>query len=251
MSSTDRTPPRLMRLSCIALGVWVVPALVWHLYAVTIVRYRTGAAAEIPEPFASDPAPLVLYFGSILIAVWVVVAVAVWALAAVRRLHVPRMLGAAIALAMLVELLAWIPARAWDGAMLRTIGPGEFGGDVLQTAMERDDTARVVWLTKHGVSIDALDHSGIAEETALMVASRWGNIRWMTFLLAHGADPNAGNSNNETPLMRAVAETDLPAVELLLAHGARVDGAMKVAEYEADSSVLRALKASQAKEPRP
>lgn len=68
-------------------------------------------------------------------------------------------------------------------------------------------------------SVDTRDADG---NTPLMCATKKGDCEAMIKLIAAGADINARNPRESTPLMFAT-EGGLPAVDLLLQHGARVD----------------------------
>jgi ankyrin repeat protein len=74
-----------------------------------------------------------------------------------------------------------------------------------------------------------------------MLASGWGSQRWLSFLFAHGANPNASNSYGETPLFRAIASNRVTATEALLAHGAKVGDAMRIAVNVGDTTIIRIL----------
>jgi ankyrin repeat protein len=83
-------------------------------------------------------------------------------------------------------------------------------------------------LLARGVNVHQSNDLG---QTALERASAKGDLDIMSFLVAHGADPNYVSPSkepfggeNRSPLVSAAEEGHLPAVELLLAHGAKVNG---------------------------
>nr|WP_222530891.1 ankyrin repeat domain-containing protein [Azospirillum sp. 412522] len=95
------------------------------------------------------------------------------------------------------------------------------GGVFKQTALAfndcPDDLAR--WLVDQGADVSAPDSYG---DTPLHArAGHWqGRIE---ILLELGADVHSGEAARGTPLHKAAAVGNLRAIELLLAHGARVD----------------------------
>ena len=60
-------------------------------------------------------------------------------------------------------------------------------------------------------------------DTGLHIAARQKNLRYITFLIAAGANVNMRNSNGETPLVIASNLGFIEAVPPLIAAGARVD----------------------------
>ena len=81
---------------------------------------------------------------------------------------------------------------------------------------------------------------------SLLHAAAWaGAVDSIDFLLAHGADLNARDSDGYTPLMRAVAAGREAAVDLLLANGAREDtaaGAPTLADLAASAGLISRLR---------
>ena len=99
--------------------------------------------------------------------------------------------------------------------------------DYLQAA-ERGDTA-IVALLDSGVDVDAHEHGSA---TALLMASRNGDVATMRVLLERGAHPNPDGSRDYTALTYAIqrslprlrGQTGLPdarPMEMLLAAGAK------------------------------
>src|SRR6202044_3818989 len=68
-------------------------------------------------------------------------------------------------------------------------------------------------------------------ETALMMASRTGNVDAIKVLLDHGAEVNAKETlRGTTALMWAADEGHAPAIQLLLQHGADIKARSDPAE---------------------
>ena len=59
--------------------------------------------------------------------------------------------------------------------------------------------------------------------TAFIMASRMDDVSLILAMLKHGANPNAVDSNGETPLMESVSAHHSKTVGLLLDHGANVN----------------------------
>ena len=77
------------------------------------------------------------------------------------------------------------------------------------------------WLLQHGVHPDS--RLGNHGNTPLMQAACENEQKTMQLLLAAGADPNARNEANETPLGFACAWTQWAAAAILIRHGADVN----------------------------
>ena len=86
--------------------------------------------------------------------------------------------------------------------------------------MVADNTEIVHLLLKHGAQVDFQDYNG---ETALMAASRNGNIGKIRVLLKNNARINFQAKNGMTALVRASCHGNTEAVRVLLEHGAQVD----------------------------
>jgi ankyrin repeat protein len=97
---------------------------------------------------------------------------------------------------------------------------------------------------ENGANVETPDEYG---NTLLMHVAVFGKVADMEFLLAHGANVNAVNCAQHTPLMRAVP--DLAKVRLLVEHGANVNAAaadgttplMAAAHIRSAADVLRYL----------
>jgi ankyrin repeat protein len=88
----------------------------------------------------------------------------------------------------------------------------------LLIAVREGDHQKVSALLESGASANARNEGG---DTALMEASLNSDLRMMRLLMEHGADINARGVYEVPTLLRAVHDPE--KVELLLAHGARID----------------------------
>ena len=68
------------------------------------------------------------------------------------------------------------------------------------------------------ININAQDSNG---ETILMLASRYGHIEIVHFLLARGADPTIRDNQDQTALMKAKARGHNKVIESLIQSGAK------------------------------
>src|SRR5262249_32970046 len=62
------------------------------------------------------------------------------------------------------------------------------------------------------------------EETPLQAAITWRSAQIVKCLLDQGANPDAGNPRHFAPLSSACVQGDLAIIELLVSHGAYIDG---------------------------
>jgi len=60
------------------------------------------------------------------------------------------------------------------------------------------DIAKAELLVKYGASIDSLEEE--YQSTPLGLATRWGHIEMVDFLIKQGADPNKSGASWSTPL---------------------------------------------------
>jgi ankyrin repeat protein len=91
----------------------------------------------------------------------------------------------------------------------------------LMIAVEGGRTNMVELLLKLGADINGVNNDN---ETALYRASMWGRADMVKLLLVHKADVNAGAKSGRSPALEVAAlNAHAAAVELLLAHGAKVD----------------------------
>ncbi len=75
-------------------------------------------------------------------------------------------------------------------------------------------------LLAHGADVNARDES---EETPMHSAAYFNSLEVAQVLLAHGADVNARNKNKWAPLHNAANRNYLEVAQALLAHGADVN----------------------------
>ena len=130
------------------------------------------------------------------------------------------------------------PGRWGDGPALGGIPAGSGDGEPADSCRRECEGGEPRGITPlalacingHAGMIEALLKAGadanerlMNGETALMMASRTGNVAAMTVLLDHGADLNAREPlHGTTPLMWAAAEGHPDAIRLLIARGADV-----------------------------
>lgn len=93
--------------------------------------------------------------------------------------------------------------------------------DHLQTLNPHSITSAITLLVDAGIDVDI--HSDKASTTALMVASRYGNVEAINALSKCGALINIPNWNCETALHTAAKYSQVDATSLLLAHRASID----------------------------
>ena len=195
-----------------------------HVWDHTFARYATG---RLPRMFGlefnvhGDVGPILLLIALMLAAaLWLVLgaSIVVYSLFSRQRPLLPiawRTLVLALALG-----LPFLPARAWDEVLLRTIGPGKAAGDLLATAAANGDIVRLHQLLARGIAVDAPNYATPANSPALWVAVRAARPEAVAFLLQRGADPNRRSHYGAVLLMRAVNAGDVAIVRLLAERGA-------------------------------
>ncbi|MBI3395869.1 MAG: ankyrin repeat domain-containing protein, partial [Spirochaetia bacterium] len=98
-------------------------------------------------------------------------------------------------------------------------------GGALVTAAEKGDLPMVRLLVESGIAVDdpdAHDAWGSKHETPLMKAAAFGKIDVIRYLIEHGADVDARDTEGSTPVMYAAATGEREALRLLLDHGADI-----------------------------
>ncbi|XP_069132753.1 myotrophin-like [Argopecten irradians] len=94
----------------------------------------------------------------------------------------------------------------------------EKGG--LQWAIQNGDIARVNELLKQGADVNEVTNS----RTPLHFAADYGQCEVIKILLEKGADINAPDKYDITPLLAAIFEEHTECVELLIKEGASTNG---------------------------
>jgi ankyrin repeat protein len=87
------------------------------------------------------------------------------------------------------------------------------GESALHILVRGRDAAWLGYMLGHGARPDTGDREG---NTPLAIAAQLGWLDGADILLGRGANPNLGNSRGETPLIFAVQRRDMPMVRLLL-----------------------------------
>lgn len=101
------------------------------------------------------------------------------------------------------------------------------------------DLAR--YFLERGANINARENwrSFVRECTPLTKAAYQGDNETARWLLEHGADPNAGDINNLTPVYYAIWRRNIPLLQLLLDHGADPNHPGQWTEYNRDKTSFR------------
>ena len=94
------------------------------------------------------------------------------------------------------------------------------GATALHWAAHRDDLETARLLIGAGADVNAVNDYGI---TVLSLASTNGSVSMVEELLRAGADPNAAQPSGETPLMTAARSGSVESVTALLAQGAKAN----------------------------
>lgn len=112
-------------------------------------------------------------------------------------------------------------------ASARDIGSGE---NALHIAVRRRDLAWVNFMAQSGVDMGTTDRTG---DTPLGLAARLGFTEGARVLIARGAKIDGANARGETPLIIAVQNKRLDMVRMLFANGANPDKTDSAAGYSA------------------
>lgn len=189
----------------------------------TFARYATG---RLPQTFGiqlnvHQDVPLMLLIAAVMLAaaLWLIIGagMAMYRIAT-RRSH--SMLNWQVVALAVALGLPFVPTGVWDELLLRTVGSGKAGGDLLATAAGRGDVARLQQLIDLGIAVDAENRAHPADSPALWVAVRDSLPEAVAFLLERGADPNRASHYGAMPLIGAVRAGDATIVRALVARGA-------------------------------
>ena len=112
-------------------------------------------------------------------------------------------------------------------ASARDSGSGE---NALHIAVRRRDLPWVNFMAQSGVDMGVVDKTG---DTPLGLAARLGYAEGARVLIARGAKIDGANPRGETPLIIAVQNKRLDMVRMLVANGANPDKADSAAGYSA------------------
>jgi len=103
------------------------------------------------------------------------------------------------------------------------LGANASVGEEFLKAIKEDDVNKALELANQpGARV--VTYRGYSGETALHIATRKRELSWVSFLLNRGADPNAGDSKGDTPLILSSSVGFEEAAALMLRNGAKVDG---------------------------
>ncbi len=103
------------------------------------------------------------------------------------------------------------------------------GGEAFLTALREGNGSKAVSLA-NGRGSTVVNYRGTDGETALHIVTRMRNINWIGFLLANGADPDAGDKQGDTALIIAARSGYGEGVAQLLKSRAKVDHTNRLGE---------------------
>jgi quinoprotein dehydrogenase-associated probable ABC transporter substrate-binding protein len=110
--------------------------------------------------------------------------------------------------------------RARMADVKKWLAQGANPDNELGDAIVANDLERVTYLLAHGAHPDARDGEGY---TPLINATRFSFLDVATYLAGHKADVNLGDRNDWTPLMYAAWQDNPDLVAMLMKHGAKID----------------------------
>ncbi|SIO64035.1 Ankyrin repeat [Bradyrhizobium erythrophlei] len=111
-----------------------------------------------------------------------------------------------------------------------SLHPRDLGlGDCpLEYAIYWSPLAFIETLLNHGANPNYPDRAGLPSLIAALSTDRPDRLELLRLLLSRGADIAQRGLNDWTPLHYAVSRDDVPAIELLLAHGADVNARTRI-----------------------
>ena len=105
------------------------------------------------------------------------------------------------------------------------------GGTVLELAIYHSPLAFIRELLELGADANYPDHAGFPSLIAALSADREDGLELLELLLAHGADIQQRGVNDYTPLHYAANLEHLPAMALLIQHGADLNARTRIDDY--------------------
>ncbi|MEZ0260145.1 MAG: ankyrin repeat domain-containing protein [Alphaproteobacteria bacterium] len=124
------------------------------------------------------------------------------------------------------DIAATSASYSWEGfSEGKWSGTGRRGGvdhDAVQDALRAQDIDLAKFLIENGAPVNGASGDG---STPLVIALQNKNIPFATWLLDHGADPNACGAGDRAnlPLQAAMSYHDTPVMQMLLDRGAKLD----------------------------
>jgi ankyrin repeat protein len=101
---------------------------------------------------------------------------------------------------------------------------GRHAESLMHQAVHHENIEVIKRFLKHNVNVNAKNINGdYYEDTPLHIATRKGNKEIVELLIAHGADINMPNYDDNTPLHIATMGGNIEIVELLIARGADIN----------------------------
>lgn len=102
-------------------------------------------------------------------------------------------------------------------------------GDEFLTAVRESNGSKAVRMIEDS-GVTVINHRGDDGSTALHIVIRTRNSNWLDYLLANGADKDAGDKKGDTPLILAARSGYGEGVARLLMSGAQVDKPNRLGE---------------------
>ncbi|MDH3645071.1 MAG: ankyrin repeat domain-containing protein, partial [Gammaproteobacteria bacterium] len=110
-------------------------------------------------------------------------------------------------------------------------GPRGVGEIILEYAIYHSPFSFIEKLLELGADPDYGDHAGFPSLIATLSTDRPDRLDILELLLSRGADIQQRGHNDYTPLHYAANLQDIPAMELLLAHGADLNARTGIDDY--------------------